>query len=266
MEIDYYNIFRYFIEIIVFLCLMVIITFIYKKLKKSRNKLLNINEYFPREEVHSLRQIFYLIMMGLFFTNVLYGLIFITNDQIYFVILDIILSLYLAINLDKSSFKNKILLILLIPYGALNFIIFGDTLVGLVDLIHIPIFIYFIKVYYDKFREYTESNGLGIAIILLFIIIFISFFLTQIFEKTDPLNAIVMVSNAFTSNGYAVLGSSIPGKLNSIILVWSGYLLGSVGTATLTTGILINHYKNKINRMEKKLDNIEKLIKENNKK
>ena len=245
---------------------MVIITFIYKKLKKSRNKLLNINEYFPREEVHSLRQIFYLIMMGLFFTNVLYGLIFITNDQIYFVILDIILSLYLAINLDKSSFKNKILLILLIPYGALNFIIFGDTLVGLVDLIHIPIFIYFIKVYYDKFREYTESNGLGIAIILLFIIIFISFFLTQIFEKTDPLNAIVMVSNAFTSNGYAVLGSSIPGKLNSIILVWSGYLLGSVGTATLTTGILINHYKNKINRMEKKLDNIEKLIKENNKK
>ena len=265
MEIDYYNIFKYFIEIIVFLCLMVITKFCYEKLKKNHYKLLDINEYFPQEEIHSLRQIFYLIMMGLFFTNVLYGLIFIKNDLIYFVVFDIILSLYLAVNLDKSSFKNKVLLILLIPYGSLTFIIFGNTLVSLVDLIHIPIFIYFIKVYYDKFREYTESNGLGITIILLFIIIFISFFFTQIFEKTDPLNAIVMVSNAFTSNGYAVLGSSIPGKLNSIILVWARYLLGSVGTATLTTGILINYYKNKFKRMEKKLDNIEKLIKENNK-
>lgn len=127
---------------------------------------------------------------------------------------------------------------------------------------HVPIFIYFIKVYYDKFREYTKTNGLGIAIILLFLIIFISFFLTQFTEGVNPLDSLVMVSNAFTSNGYAVLGHSVTGKLNSIVLVWGGYLLSGVGTATLTAGILINRFNKKIESMDKKLDNMEKMMEE----
>ena len=138
------------------------------------------------------------------------------------------------------------------------------------DMIHVPVFIYFIKLYYDKFREYTSSNGLGITIILLFTIIFVSFFITQIFEGVNPLDALVMVSNSFTSNGYAVLGSSIPGKLDAIVLVWGGYLLSGVGTATLTSAILINHYSNKIKGYDEKfedLDNkfeeLKELIKEN---
>ena len=175
MEINYFNILQLGIEIIVFLILMVIFKFIFKKIRESPYKILNPKEYFPEEELHSLRQIFYLIMMGFFFVNILYSMIYTTSDQIYFVIFDIILSLYLAINLDKSSLKNKIILLLLIPYGSLTYLIFGTSLVGVIDLIHIPIFIYFIKVYYDKFREYTQSNGLGIAIILLFVIIFIDF-------------------------------------------------------------------------------------------
>ena len=130
-------------------------------------------------------------------------------------------------------------------------------------MIHIPVFIYFIKVYYDKFREYTYSNGLGITIILLFTIIFVSFFVTQIFEHKNPLDALVMISNSFTSNGYAVLGSSIPGKMDSIVLVWGGYLLSSVGTATLTTAILINHYRSKLKEINDKLDSLEELIKKN---
>ena len=72
-----------------------------------------------------------------------------------------------------------------------------------------------------------------------------------------------MVSNSFTSNGYAVLGSSVPGKINSIFLVWSGYLLSGVGTATLTAGILINHYKKKLREINDKLDAIEELLKKN---
>ena len=67
-----------------------------------------------------------------------------------------------------------------------------------------------------------------------------------------------MVSNAFTSNGYAVLGSSILGKVNSLFLVWSGYLISGVGTATLTVALLTRHYN-------KRFDELEKLIKENNK-
>lgn len=245
------------LEIIVFLILMVVFTFILNKLHNSQYKLLNPKEYFPEEELHSLRQIFFLIMMGLFFVNILYSLIFIKEDIIYFAIFDILLSLYLASKLDKDSLKNKILLILLIPYGSLTFTLFGSSLIGLLDLIHVPVFIYFIKVYYDKFREYTESNGLGITILLLFSIVFISFLATQVSEHVNPLDSLVMVSNAFTSNGYAVLGHSILGKINSIILVWGGYLLSGVGTATLTAGILIKHFNNRF-------DELEELIKKNN--
>ena len=77
-----------------------------------------------------------------------------------------------------------------------------------------------------------------------------------------------MVSNAFTSNGYAVLGSYIIGKINSVFLVWGGYLLSGVGTATLTAAILKKHHdvKNKelydkIDNLDKKIDNLEELIK-----
>lgn len=242
------------LEIIVFLVLMLILEFIYKKLKKKNLKFLNPHEYFPEDEVHSLKQMFYLIIMGLLFIEILYSLTFTDSDLIYFVIYDIALSLYLAIKLDKSLPKNKILLILLIPYGSLTYILFGNTLVGLLDLIHIPIFIYFIKLYYDKFREYTESNGLGMTIILLFIIIFISFLWTQLVEDVNALDSLVMVSNAFTSNGYAILGHTIPGKLNSILLVWSGYILSGVGTATLTAGILIRHFNSKFEELEKMIE------------
>ena len=266
MELVYMEILGYVIEIIVFLILMVILEFVLKKINVKSYKVLNPREYFPEEEIHSLKQIFYLTMMGLFFINILYALVFMENDIIYFAIYDILLSLYLAIKLDKSSLKNKIILLLLIPYGSLTYIMFGNSLVGLMDLIHIPIFIYFIKVYYEKFREYTLSNGLGITILLLFVIIFISFFITQIFEGVNPLDGLVMVSNAFTSNGYAVLGHTIPGKLNSVVLVWGGYILSGVGTATLTAGILISQFNSKIDNINEKLENLESKIDENNKK
>lgn len=262
MDLLYDDILKYIIEIIVFLLLIFIVSFISNKVKNKQYKIFDSGEYFPQEEIHTLKQISYLIMMGLFFINILYSLIFIESDIIHFVIFDILLSLYLAVELDKSSLKNKIILLLLIPYGSLTFLLFGNSLVGLMDLIHIPVFIYFIKVYYEKFREYTSSNGLGITILLLFTIIFLSFFITQIVEHVNPLDSLVMVSNAFTSNGYAVLGKSMIGKINSILLVWGGYLLSGVGTATLTAGILINHYNNKLNEINDKLDNLEKLIRE----
>ena len=257
MELVYDQIFKIIIEIIVFLTLMVIFTFIINRFKGRSHRLLDLKEYFPEEEIHSLRQTFYLIMMGLFFIIILYSLIFVGDDLVSFVILDIVLSLYLAIKLDKSSLKNKILLLLLVPYGSLTFIIFHNSLVGLLDLIHIPVFIYFIKLYYDKFREYTESNGLGITIILLFILVFVSFLVTQVAEGVDPLDSLVMVSNAFTSNGYAILGSSLIGKIDGLILVWGGYILSSVGTATLTAAILLRHFNNRF-------DELEELIKNNN--
>ena len=245
------------VEALIFFILVFIGMFAYNKLKNSSSKLLNPQEYFPDEEIHSLRQVFILIMMGLFFINILYSLTFTDNDLIYFAIYDILLSLYVAIKLDKSSLKNKVFVVLLIPFGALTYMIFGNSLVGILDLIHVPVYIYLMKVYYDKFRQYTESNGLGLTIILLFAMIFISFLFTQVVEDVNPLDSLVMVSNAFTSNGYAVLGHSIPGKLNALILVWGGYLLSGVGTATLTAAILMAHFN-------KRLDELEELIKKNN--
>ena len=268
MQINYLTLIEFVLEILVFLVFMVIFRFIFNKLENSSYKLLNPKEYLPEEELHSLRQMSFLIMMGLLFMCILYNVVYVGKDLLSFVIFDILISLYVATQLDLRNWKNRILLILLIPYGSLTYFLFGKSLVGYLALIHVPVFIYFIKVYYDKFREYTESNGLGIAIILLFSIIFISFFITQLAEHVDPLNSLVMVSNAFTSNGYAVLGSSVIGKINSVFLVWGGYLLSGVGTATLAAAILKKHYdvKNKelyakIDDLDKKIDNLEELIK-----
>ena len=268
MQINYLTLIEFVLEILVFLVFMVIFRFIFNKLENSSYKLLNPKEYLPEEELHSLRQMSFLIMMGLLFMCILYNVVYVGKDLLSFVIFDIVISLYVATKLDMRDWKNRILLILLIPYGSLTYFLFGKSLVGYLALIHVPVFIYFIKVYYDKFREYTESNGLGITIILLFSIIFISFFITQLAEHVDPLNSLVMVSNAFTSNGYAVLGSSVIGKINSVFLVWGGYLLSGVGTATLAAAILKKHYdvKNKelyakIDDLDKKIDNLEELIK-----
>lgn len=145
-------------------------------------------------------------------------------------------------------------MILLIPYGSLVFLIDPFNLIGLIDFIHIPVFLYLVKVYFDKFMEYTESNGLGVTVILLFSIIFVSFFITQVVENKNPLDALVMVSNAFTSNGYAVLGNSILGKINSIFLVWGGYIISGAGTATLTAAILLKYFNKRVSELEKLIE------------
>lgn len=268
MELGNIHILKIILVIIVYLVLILVIDFIYKNTDIKTYKILNPQEYLPDEEIHSLRQVFYLIMMGLFFVNILYLLMTIGSDVYYLALFDIALSIYVAITLDKTSLKNKILAILLIPFGSLTYVLFGNTLVGLLDFIHVPVYMYLIKIYFDKFREYTESNGLGIAILLLFTIVFVSFLFTQFAESVNPLDSLVMVSNAFTSNGYAILGKTIPGKIDAVILVWSGYLLSGVGTATLASAILIRHFNNKIeeyddrlNQIDSKLDELKDLIK-----
>ena len=260
MTIDYFHILIFILEVLIFLILMRISKYVLDEIGKRPYKILNPSEYFPEEEVHTLRQVYYLIMMGLIFIDVLYSIVYTSDDLFYFVVFELILSLYIGAKLDKSSLKNKVILLFLIPYGALTFLLFNNSLMGIIALINIPALIYFIKVYYDKFREYTESNGLGIAIILLFTIIFFSFFITQLAERVDPLNSLVMVSNAFTSNGYAILGSSIIGKINAIFLVWSGYLLSGVGTATLTAAILKKDFDNKNKELNDKIDKLDKKI------
>lgn len=71
-----------------------------------------------------------------------------------------------------------------------------------------------------------------------------------------------MVSNAFTSNGYALLGDTTGGKINSIILVWSGYILSGAATATLTVSILLRRIKKRFRAYDEKLDELQASVNE----
>ena len=246
--------------IIIFTVLTLGLKFIRNRIQNSPNRIFNIREYFPEDELHTLRQVFYLVLMFLCIIIIFYSfytLIYKNNDVYLFAFIEIAFSIYLASKLEEKSVSNVILFFILIPFGSIDFFITGGSLVTLFDLVHMFAFIYYIKVFYFKFMEYTESNGLGIAIILLFGIIFISFFTTVFAEGVAPLDAISMVSNAFTSNGYAILGKTSVGKFNSLFLVWGGYILSGVGTATLTAAILQKHFN-------RRFDELEELIKKNN--
>lgn len=255
---DYFTIVKVIGTILIFLILAVIGKAIYKKLESSDSRLLNPMEYLPEDEVVTLKQVYYLIMMMLFFIFIIYTLITSDNDIMAMAFLEAFVLLYVSITLDYSSWKNRILFFLLVPYGLIAYCLFSSYSIAYLDFFHVFAYIYLIRVYYLKFKTFTETNSLGITIILLFLIIFVSFIITSIVEGVGPLDAMAMVSNAFTSNGYAILGHSSVGKLNSIFLVWSGYILSGAGTATLTAAILTRHFN-------KKFDRLEELIKENKK-
>jgi len=257
-------IYEFVIAILIFGLLVVAGKFIYKKLKDSKSRVLNPLEYFPEEEVQTLRQVFYLVMMLIFFVFILYIIVVPGNDFMGVAVVQLLVSLYIAFTLDYSSWKNRILFFLIIPYEAIALFVFNESIILLpLSAIHVLVYAYFIKVYFDKFRQYTETNSLGITIILLFSMIFVSFIVTCFAENVDPLSSLVMVSNAFTSNGYAILGNTGVGKLTAIVLVWGGYTISGVGTATLTVAILSKHYKKRENELNKRLDELESLIKNN---
>ena len=252
------------IPILIFGVLFVVGKFIYQKMSNSESRVLNPSEYFPQQELETLRQVFYLIMMMIFFVFILYIMMVQAKEILPIAVLQVILSIYVALTLDYSKWYNKILFFLLVPYESLVMIVSGDYLsLGPIYIIHVLVYAYFIKVYFTKFWRYTETNGLGITIVLLFTIVFASFIVTLFAEGVEPLNSAVMVSNAFTSNGYAILGQSGIGKLTSLVLVWSGYIISGVGTATLTAAILIRHNQKREKELNERLDELESLIKNN---
>ena len=240
----------------IFAVLVYVTKFLFNRIKNSSyfksSRFLNPMEYLPEEEVNSQKQIFYLAMILLFVIIILYLIFMWGSGSINLLVLDIIVSVYLAIRLDTKSLKNKFLLFLLIPFGSMGYLLFSATSM-IFDIGHILVYLYFIKVYYHKFVEFTETNSLGITIMLLFFIVFFSFFVTIVVEDVSPLDSIVMVSNAFTSNGYAVLGSSGWGKLNALFLVWSGFFLSGAGTATLTVAIVMRHVNSQFDNLEEKI-------------
>lgn len=254
------SIFRLLVAFGIFALLVYVSKFIVNKVESSRfknSRFLNPMEYFPAEEVSTLRQVFYLIMILVFLVIILY-MLFDWNGGIYFIsVLDIVISVYVSMKMGKDSFKEKLILFFLIPFGSINMLLYGSSPL-LFDLLHIFGYFYLIHVYYRKFVQYTENNGLGITIILLFTIILVSFLFTIFAEDVSPMDSITMVSNAFTSNSFDPAGKSMVGKLDSLFLAWGGFILSGVGTATLSVSIVMGY----VNR---RFDDIEDLVKKKKK-
>ena len=248
------GVFDLFVISVIFAVMVLIARYVYKRFIGSSyfesSRFFKPEEYLPEEELSTIKQVLYLIMIVILVMNILYLLFGWRDDSFNLLIFDIIVSLYLAIHVDLSTFKGKLIMILLIPFGSIAQLVEPGSMITFLDIFHCFVFLYFISVYYKKFLEYTEENSLGITIILLFLIVFISFFVTIVVEGVTPLDAIEMVSNAFTSNGYSILGKSGIGKINAIFLVWSGFILSGVGTATLTVAIVMRHVDDKFDRLE----------------
>ena len=77
-------------------------------LKTSR--LFNPAEYFPDEELSTIRQIFYLVIIVLIVVDILYSVVGWNQNIIIFSVFDILLSLHFAIHVNPDSSRNKILL------------------------------------------------------------------------------------------------------------------------------------------------------------
>ena len=85
---------------------------------------------------------------------------------------------------------------------------------------------------------------------MLFVIILVSFLFTILVENVSPMDSMTMVSNAFTSNSFDASGKNIIGKLNSLVLAWSGFILSGVGTATLAVSIVNNYVDRQFSEMK----------------
>ena len=253
------SIFEFLLIVAIFIISMYFIRFIIVKFKSTdffkNSRFSNPLEYFPSEKIADLKQVSYLIMILIFVIISLY-LIFDWTDGVYFIsALDIIVSSYLAIRINGNSLKDKILLFLLVPFGSIS-VLFVDSnsILVLFDIIHVLGYLYFVKVYYRKFVEFTENNGLGITIMLLFGIIIVSFIFTIFTEGVSPLDSITMVSNAFTSNSFEASGKVAFGKINSLVLAWGGFILSGAGTATLAVSIVMRYVNNQFDEMKELIE------------
>ncbi len=81
--------------------------------------------------------------------------------------------------------------------------------------------------------------------------VFICVFLSTYAENISLLDSMVYCSNAFTSNGYGLVNATNhSGKILSLILVWSGYILSGVTTALLTLAVISRYYKKRFSNLK----------------
>ena len=262
---------NYLTQIIVSVGIFIILCFLGERLKKSilnhSPKLMDPHEFFPKEEIMSLKQVYYLILILFIYICIINFFIdrqwidtelFLVNSLI-----DIFISLYIIITYYDGSTRSRIISIFIMPLASISSIVFGGSLLVYWNLIRIPALLYLAVQFYHKFLDFTHENRLGKLILILVSIIFTCLVVTIFLENQNPINSLAMVSNAFTSNGYAVLGDSTGGVLTATFLVWSGYVISGVATATLAAEIVHRNSKKRFEKLEEKIDNLERIIIQN---
>ena len=259
----------YIIIVIISIVLFAALCLIGKQLKeyivKHHVRFFNANEYFPKEELLSLQQVYYLILILVIYfciTNFFFNKFSTFSNEILIVnsLIDILFSAYLIVTFYDGSRRSNIINIFLMPLASISYLLIGPSVFGYWDFIRIPTLLYLVVYYYNKFRDFTDRHQLGKLILLLLTIIFFCLVITMIVENQNPLNSLAMVSNAITSNGYAVLGETTLGVVTDIFLVWSGYIISGVATATLTAAIIQRKSNKKFEKLEDKIDRLEKII------
>ncbi len=248
----------FILSLICFIIVILLLKYVYHYFKNnSHNRLLNMEEYLPLEELQTLKQVSYLILITIFVINIFYQFTFYGNDLTSFTLYDIVTCLFAITLIKIKDIRSYLLIFCLMPFDSLNYLLFNstNTFIIILSVLHLIALFYVVGYFYKRFKTYTKSNGLGYTILLLFNIIFISFLWTSFVENVNLLDSLLMVSNAFTSNGYAILGSTTAGKINAIFLVWAGYVISGAGTATLTVALMKRHY-------DKKFDELKELIEE----
>lgn len=263
MNLLSFNFFEFFgvgsIVFIFYIIFILFLIFIRKRIPKIENRFFDSTEYLPVEEIKNIKQLSYLVFALLFIIDASYLFIISASDLLILEIFDIIISLAACVFIYKKSIDRILAIILLIPVSSTLFIVTGNGLIYALELIHLIGIVYVAVLLAKKFIEYTNHNNLGLTMLLFFIILSVSLFVTSIAENVNIIDSMVMITNAFTSNGYSILGHTELGKIDSLFLTWGGYLLSGVGTATLTVAIM-----NK--RFNKRFDELEDLIKNQNKK
>lgn len=249
-----YSIFQLLAAAGIFAILVYMTKFIRNKVKSSsffkNSRFANPLEYFPSEPLFYLEQVFYIVTILVFILLILYLTFNWTKGSTFIFVIDILISAYLCINRSWDSFNDKVLLFLLIPFASIIEILFGNDIFSFLNLFHIIGYLYFIQFYYREFLKYTESNGLGISIIVTFSILLVSFLFTILAEGVSPMDSMTMISNAFTSNSFDASGKIMIGKVNSLVLAWGGFILSIVGTATLSVSIVMGYVSHQFKDMK----------------
>lgn len=293
------NIIGVIVIFLIFLIMYFIVKSISNPLKTHLKKNVEPEHYLPKEELQNQRQIFYLIIILACIILLIYSLelggffkiieqiifnedislvkIFYGHDfNLPFTICNIILSLYLSLNLDlKKNRKDILIFILIVPFisicsyihlllqmVSIELYLLDPSIFLFFDIIHSLGYLYFIYLYYKKFMKYTISNSLGKTIIIFIVLIALTTLITVITENVNMLDAANMVTNAYVSNGYDVLGTTTLEKLSEMTVAWGGYILSGVGTSTLTAAILIRHYDSELEKIEEENDRRIKKLKE----